>query len=185
MSNHLRRRLRRWLMSTRRIWVLTTSLRSDGRQLRKRPENGRWCSTIRITRSNCERRNGNTTLRRTSFTPSRRKTRRIFGKNQKVRKGRSKHPINSCTVFHQARLRSLLHARCDSSIIQQMKSVLLIVDDEPAARFGMRRVLEKEGYTILEADNLEAAERAVEKSSPKVVLLDVRLASESGLDYLP
>ncbi|HXU39217.1 MAG TPA: sigma-54 dependent transcriptional regulator [Blastocatellia bacterium] len=66
-----------------------------------------------------------------------------------------------------------------------MKSVVLIVDDEPAARFGMRRALEKEGYTILEADNLEAAERAVEKSSPKVVLLDVRLASESGLDYLP
>lgn len=66
-----------------------------------------------------------------------------------------------------------------------MKSVVLIVDDEPAARFGMRRALEKEGYTILEADNLAAAERAVENSSPKVVLLDVRLASESGLDYLP
>ena len=67
----------------------------------------------------------------------------------------------------------------------KMKSVVLIVDDEPAARFGMRRALEKEGYTILEAENLEAAGRAVEKSSPKVVLLDVRLASESGLDYLP
>jgi DNA-binding NtrC family response regulator len=66
-----------------------------------------------------------------------------------------------------------------------MKSVVLIVDDEPAARFGMRRALEKEGYTILEADNLTAAERAVENSSPNVVLLDVRLASESGLDYLP
>lgn len=66
-----------------------------------------------------------------------------------------------------------------------MKAVVLIVDDEPAARFGMRRALEKEGYTILEADNLAAAERAVETSSPKVVLLDVRLASESGLDYLP
>jgi len=70
-------------------------------------------------------------------------------------------------------------------ICQRMKSVVLIVDDEPAARFGMRRALEKEGYTILEADNLEAADRAVQNSSPKVVLLDVRLASESGLDYLP
>jgi DNA-binding NtrC family response regulator len=72
-----------------------------------------------------------------------------------------------------------------SSVLSKMSSVVLIVDDEPAARFGMRRALEKEGYTILEADNLEAAERAVENSSPKVVLLDVRLASESGLDYLP
>jgi DNA-binding NtrC family response regulator len=66
-----------------------------------------------------------------------------------------------------------------------MKSVVLIVDDEPAARFGMRRALEKEGYAILEADNLAAAERTIENSSPKVVLLDVRLAYESGLDYLP
>jgi DNA-binding NtrC family response regulator len=66
-----------------------------------------------------------------------------------------------------------------------MRSVVLIVDDEPAARFGMRRALEKEGYTILEADSVAAATLAIEESSPQVVLLDVRLASESGLDYLP
>lgn len=66
-----------------------------------------------------------------------------------------------------------------------MKPVVLIVDDEPAARFGMRRALEKEGYTIVEADNLTFAERIVEDQSPGVVVLDVRLASESGLDYLP
>lgn len=66
-----------------------------------------------------------------------------------------------------------------------MRSAVLIVDDEPAARFGMRRALEKEGYTILEADSVAEAKRTVENSSPQVVLLDVRLASESGLDYLP
>ena len=66
-----------------------------------------------------------------------------------------------------------------------MKPVVLIVDDEPAARFGMKRALEKEGYTILEADNLAGADRVVEDQAPGVVLLDVRLASESGLDYLP
>src|SRR5438552_12411710 len=66
-----------------------------------------------------------------------------------------------------------------------MRPAVLIVDDEPAARFGMRRALEKEGYTILEADTVSAANRAIENSSPQVVLLDVRLASESGLDYLP
>jgi len=63
-----------------------------------------------------------------------------------------------------------------------MKPVVLIVDDEPAARFGMKRALEKEGYTILEADSLAGANRAVENQTPSVVLLDVRLASESGLD---
>ena len=66
-----------------------------------------------------------------------------------------------------------------------MKPVVLIVDDEPAARFGMKRALEKEGYTILEADSLARADQAVENHTPSVVLLDVRLASESGLDYLP
>lgn len=66
-----------------------------------------------------------------------------------------------------------------------METVILIVDDEPAARYGMRRALEKERYTIEEADNVRSAEELVEKSAPSVVLLDVRLASESGLDYLP
>jgi DNA-binding NtrC family response regulator len=66
-----------------------------------------------------------------------------------------------------------------------MKPVVLIVDDEPAARFGMRRALEKEGYTILEADSLSGADQAVQNQNPGVVLLDIRLASESGLDYLP
>jgi DNA-binding NtrC family response regulator len=66
-----------------------------------------------------------------------------------------------------------------------MKPVVLIVDDEPAARFGMKRALEKEGYTILEADSPAGADHLIANQSPDVVLLDVRLASESGLDYLP
>jgi len=66
-----------------------------------------------------------------------------------------------------------------------MKPVVLIVDDEPAARYGMGRALEREGYTILEADTLKSAERVVESGAPSVVLLDVRIASESGFDYLP
>ena len=66
-----------------------------------------------------------------------------------------------------------------------MKPVVLIVDDEPAARFGMKRALEKEGYSIVEAESVSIAEKAIDVHSPDVVLLDVRLATESGLDYLP
>jgi DNA-binding NtrC family response regulator len=66
-----------------------------------------------------------------------------------------------------------------------MKSTVLIVDDEPAARYGMRRALEKEGHSIFEADSIGNAEQIVESEEPGVVLLDVKLASESGLDYLP
>lgn len=66
-----------------------------------------------------------------------------------------------------------------------MESVLLIVDDESAARYGMRRALEKEGHQIFEAESIDAAEELVEDRKPHVVLLDLKLASESGLEYLP
>ena len=66
-----------------------------------------------------------------------------------------------------------------------MENVVLIVDDEPAARYGMRRALEKEGHKIFEADSVASAEEVVDSQRPGVILLDVKLASESGLDYLP
>ena len=66
-----------------------------------------------------------------------------------------------------------------------MENIVLIVDDEPAARYGMRRALEKEGHRIFEADSVGSAEQVVDSQSPGVILLDVKLASESGLDYLP
>jgi DNA-binding NtrC family response regulator len=66
-----------------------------------------------------------------------------------------------------------------------MSSVVLIVDDEVAARYGIRRALEREDHLLIEADSVESAEQMVERHRPGVVLLDVKLASQSGLDYLP
>ena len=66
-----------------------------------------------------------------------------------------------------------------------MGSVVLIFDDEVAARYGIRRALEKEHHTILEADGVSTADELIEQRSPAVVLLDVKLESESGIDYLP
>jgi DNA-binding NtrC family response regulator len=66
-----------------------------------------------------------------------------------------------------------------------MSSVVLIVDDEVAARYGIRRALEREDHLLIEADSVESAEQMVERHHPGVVLLDVKLASQSGLDYLP
>ena len=63
-----------------------------------------------------------------------------------------------------------------------MKPVVLIVDDEPAARFGMKRALEKEGYTILEAahpgEALEMATRAGDTID--LLLTDVVMPRMSG-----
>ena len=66
-----------------------------------------------------------------------------------------------------------------------MAASILIVDDEAAARYGMRRALEKEGYQIHEAATLTGADDALGSQPISVVLLDVKLAAESGLDYLP
>ncbi|HXG68870.1 MAG TPA: response regulator, partial [Blastocatellia bacterium] len=60
-----------------------------------------------------------------------------------------------------------------------MQPVVLVVDDEPAARYGIRRALEKEGYALAEADSIASAEAAVDSRNPGVVLLDVKLGAES------
>jgi two-component system nitrogen regulation response regulator NtrX len=63
-----------------------------------------------------------------------------------------------------------------------MKTIL-IVDDEPAARYGLRRALEAK-YRIAEADSAEAARLALNTELPDLVLLDVVLPGQSGLEFL-
>jgi DNA-binding NtrC family response regulator len=61
---------------------------------------------------------------------------------------------------------------------------LLIVDDEEAARYGMRRALSGFGYEITEAGSVEAARVVVGQQPQDVLLLDVNLPGASGLDFL-
>jgi len=63
-----------------------------------------------------------------------------------------------------------------------MKTIL-IVDDEPAARYGLRRALEAK-YRIAEVDSAEAARAALNTEQPDLVLLDVVLPGQSGLEFL-
>jgi len=60
---------------------------------------------------------------------------------------------------------------------------ILIVDDEPAARYGLRRALESK-YRIAEADSAEAARDALLTGKPDLVLLDVVLPGQDGLSFL-
>ncbi|HKB65387.1 MAG TPA: sigma-54 dependent transcriptional regulator [Pyrinomonadaceae bacterium] len=61
---------------------------------------------------------------------------------------------------------------------------LLIVDDEEAARYGMRRALTTFGYNVSEADSVEAARILVRQQEPDLLLLDVNLPGMSGLEFL-
>src|SRR2546430_2579605 len=63
-----------------------------------------------------------------------------------------------------------------------MKTIL-IVDDEPAARYGLRKALEAK-YRVAEADSAEAAREALPREQPDLVLLDVVLPRQDGLSFL-
>ena len=61
---------------------------------------------------------------------------------------------------------------------------LLIVDDEEAARYGIRRALETFGCEIGEADSAEAARALISENNFDLLLLDVNLPGISGLEFL-
>src|ERR1041384_3985711 len=60
----------------------------------------------------------------------------------------------------------------------------MIVDDEEAARYVMRRALSTFGYNITEAGSAEAARALLKQNDPDLLLLDVNLPGLSGLDFL-
>lgn len=60
---------------------------------------------------------------------------------------------------------------------------ILIVDDDAAARYGMRRALESK-YEIREAESADAARAALSGGRVELVLLDLVMPGEDGLAFL-
>ncbi|WP_281898739.1 response regulator transcription factor [Phytohabitans aurantiacus] len=63
---------------------------------------------------------------------------------------------------------------------------VLVVDDHPVTRDGVRASLERAGSAVVVAEAADgaAARALVESHRPEVVLVDLRLAGESGLDLV-
>jgi len=63
---------------------------------------------------------------------------------------------------------------------------ILIVDDHPIVRRGIKSLLSNHGdfQVVGEAGTVEAALELMQQLSPDIVLLDIRLPGESGLDLL-
>lgn len=61
---------------------------------------------------------------------------------------------------------------------------VLVVEDEPNIRQMVRRVLEKEGWTVREAENGRAGLQAVAESKPAVILLDLMMPIMNGFDFI-
>jgi DNA-binding NtrC family response regulator len=61
---------------------------------------------------------------------------------------------------------------------------VLVVDDEEAARYGIRRALSNLNLDLSEAGSVEAARPFIASKQPDLVLLDVNLPGLSGTDFL-
>ncbi|HOX39452.1 MAG TPA: sigma-54 dependent transcriptional regulator [Candidatus Brocadiia bacterium] len=61
---------------------------------------------------------------------------------------------------------------------------VLIADDEPASRFGMKRALQKQGYLILEAADGREAVRICREQRPEIALLDLNMPKLAGMKAL-
>ena len=62
------------------------------------------------------------------------------------------------------------------------KEVILIVEDEPAVARGLQYGLSKEGFNVRWVATGQEALRWVEKDSPHLILLDIRLPDINGFD---
>ena len=61
---------------------------------------------------------------------------------------------------------------------------ILVVDDDAALRRLIRRILEKEGYAVAEAENGRAALERVGEISPGAILLDLMMPGMDGFEFV-
>ena len=64
-----------------------------------------------------------------------------------------------------------------------MSANILIVDDEPAVRQMLGFTLSGDGYHLLEAGDVQQAQRAMSTIIPDLILLDWMLPGVSGADF--
>jgi CheY-like chemotaxis protein len=61
---------------------------------------------------------------------------------------------------------------------------VLVVEDDAPLRELLRRMLEREGYTVVEADNGRAALDRLQKGIPGAILLDLMMPVMDGFEFL-
>lgn len=61
---------------------------------------------------------------------------------------------------------------------------ILLVDDEPNIRFVLSAILEQSGYAVDAAEDGFAALRQIQKSTPDLVITDLRMPNMNGFELL-
>ncbi|MBU6391914.1 MAG: response regulator, partial [Planctomycetes bacterium] len=64
------------------------------------------------------------------------------------------------------------------------KPSILIVDDEKAARYGMKKILQKDNYTVYEAKDGADALQIIKTHYPELVFLDINMPQLDGMKAL-
>ncbi len=61
---------------------------------------------------------------------------------------------------------------------------ILVVDDDPALRELLRRLLEREGYAVQEAENGRAALERLREAPPGLIVLDLMMPEMDGFEFV-
>lgn len=64
------------------------------------------------------------------------------------------------------------------------KATIVVVDDEPAVRSVVRRLLESKGHRVFVAEDVPAAEALLEEHDPDLIISDYVMPGENGLAFL-
>ena len=60
---------------------------------------------------------------------------------------------------------------------------VLVVEDDDASRYGLKSLLESEGYDVLEAASLGQADDALKRAAPDMVVVDITLPDGDGAEW--
>lgn len=66
-----------------------------------------------------------------------------------------------------------------------LRSSILVVDDEPGIRKFLRKVLADANYQVLEAESGREAVRQVETHEVDLVIIDLAMPDQDGLETIP
>jgi len=65
-------------------------------------------------------------------------------------------------------------------IMADMKATILYIEDNPESRLLVRRILQAEGYHVLEAESAMRATEVVKNHRPDLILMDINLPEIDG-----
>jgi nitrogen regulation protein NR(I) len=64
------------------------------------------------------------------------------------------------------------------------RQIVLIIDDEKDVHYSFKRLLEKEPLEVLSADSGDEGIKMARKTPPDLIVMDIRMGQQSGLDTL-